>query len=147
ELFLADGSRYEHTGSFLAADRQIDPRTGTIRISATFPNPDSILRPGLYGRVRAETAVLAGALLVPQRAVTELQGAAQLRVVGPDNKLVTRNVKLGSRAGNRWVVESGITPGEQVVVDGPPLRDGSAVTPTPLAAAANAEPQSAGQVR
>ena len=77
----------------------------------------------------------------------ELQGAAQLRVVGPDNKLVTRNIKLGSRAGNRWVVESGITPGEQVVVDGPPLRDGTAVTPTQLPAAAEAQPQSAGQVR
>lgn len=149
ELYLADGSKYEHTGRFLAADRQIDPRTGTIRISASFPNPDGILRPGLYGRVRAETSVLQSALLVPQRAVSELQGASQLRVVGADNKLTTRNVKLGSRAGNRWVVESGLAPGDQVMIDGPPLRDGSVVTPTPLAAAAqNApEPESAGQVR
>jgi RND family efflux transporter MFP subunit len=149
ELFLADGSKYERTGSFLAADRQIDPRTGTIRISATFPNPDGILRPGLYGRVRAETAVLQGALLVPQRAVTELQGTAQLRLVGPDNKLVTRNVGLGRRAGNRWVVESGLTPGDQVVVDGPSLRDGSTVTPTPFAAeaAGGSQPGRAGEVR
>jgi RND family efflux transporter MFP subunit len=149
ELYLADGSKYEHTGRFLAADRQIDPRTGTIRISASFPNPDGFLRPGLYGRVRAETSVLSGALLVPQRAVAELQGSAQVRVVGPDNKLGTRTVKLGSRAGNRWVVESGLSAGDQVMVDGPPLRDGSVVTPTPLAAAAQngPEPQSAGQVR
>jgi len=149
ELYLADGSKYEHSGRFLAADRQIDPRTGTIRISASFPNPDDILRPGLYGRVRAETSVLQSALLVPQRAVSELQGAAQLRVVGADNKLVTRNVKLGSRAGNRWVVESGLAPGDQVMIDGPSLRDGSLVAPTPLAAAAQnvPEPQGAGQVR
>jgi len=149
ELYLADGSKYDQAGHFLAADRQIDPRTGTIRISATFPNPDGILRPGLYGRVRAETSVLQGALLVPQRAVTELQGSAQLRVVGPDNTLGTRNVKLGSRAGNRWVVESGLLPGDQVMVDGPSLRDGSAVTPTPLAAAAQnvPSPQGASQVR
>jgi membrane fusion protein (multidrug efflux system) len=149
ELYLADGSKYEHTGRFLAADRQIDPRTGTIRISASFANPDGILRPGLYGRVRAETSVLQSALLVPQRAVSELQGASQLRVVGPDNKLTTRNVKLGSRAGNRWVVESGLAPGDQVMIDGPALRDGSLVNPTPLAAAAQSgpTPQNAGQVR
>jgi RND family efflux transporter MFP subunit len=149
ELYLADGSKYEHTGQFLAADRQIDPRTGTIRISASFPNPDDTLRPGLYGRVRAETSMLSNALLVPQRAVAELQGTAQVRVVGADNKLATRNVKLGSRAGNRWVVESGLAPGDQVMIDGPSLRDGSPVTPTPLAAAAQngPEPQNAGQVR
>src|SRR5690606_31186300 len=81
ELFLADGSKYDQPGRFLAADRQLDPRTGTIRISATFPNPDQILRPGMYGRVRAETAIVEGALLVPQRAVAEMQGTAQVRVV------------------------------------------------------------------
>jgi RND family efflux transporter MFP subunit len=136
KLFLADGSEYDKVGSFLAADRQIDPRTGTIRISAIFPNPDNILRPGLYGRVRAETSVLASALLVPQRAVTELQGSAQVRVVGADNKVSLRNVKLGARAGNRWVVESGIAAGDNVVLDGPQLREGTLVTPTPLAPSA-----------
>jgi membrane fusion protein, multidrug efflux system len=140
KLFLADGSEYDKTGSFAAADRQIDPKTGTIRISATFPNPDNILRPGLYGRVRAETALVANALLVPQRAVTELQGAAQVRVVGADNKVSLRNVKLGGRAGNRWVVESGIAAGDQVVVDSPQLRDGTVVTPTQLAPSAQNEP-------
>jgi membrane fusion protein (multidrug efflux system) len=136
KLFLADGNEYDKVGTFLAADRQIDPRTGTIRISAVFPNPDNILRPGLYGRVRAETALLTGALLVPQRAVTELQGAAQLRVVGPDNKVNLRNVKLGARVGNRWVVESGIAAGDNVVLDGPQLREGALVTPTQLAPSA-----------
>jgi RND family efflux transporter MFP subunit len=135
KLFLADGSEYDKTGTFLAADRQIDPRTGTIRISATFPNPDNILRPGLYGRVRADTSTVKDALLVPQRAVAELQGAAQVRVVGPDNKVSLRNVTLGSRAGNRWVVEKGLNPGEQVVIDGPQLREGAVVTPTPVSAA------------
>ena len=140
KLFLADGSEYGQVGSFFAADRQIDPRTGTIRISATFPNPEHILRPGLYGRVRAETALLSNALLVPQRAVAELQGAAQVRVVGADNKVSLRNVKLGARAGNRWVVESGIAAGDQVVVDAPQLRDGTIVTPTQVTASAQNGP-------
>jgi RND family efflux transporter MFP subunit len=135
-LFLADGTEYDKPGKFLAADRQIDPRTGTIRISATFPNPDNILRPGLYGRVRAETSLLENALLVPQRAVTEMQGAAQVRVVGPDNKVSLRNVTLGARAGNRWVVETGLAPGDNVILDGPQLRDGTPVTPTPMAPSA-----------
>ncbi|HTV19516.1 MAG TPA: efflux RND transporter periplasmic adaptor subunit [Polyangiaceae bacterium] len=136
KLFLADGSEYDKPGSFLAADRQIDPRTGTIRISATFPNPERILRPGMYGRVRAETSVVEGALLVPQRAVSEMQGAAQVRVVSADNKVSLRNVTLGPRSGGRWVIESGIAAGEQVIVDGPQLRDGALVTPTPLAPSA-----------
>src|SRR5690606_38321591 len=128
-------------GRFLAADRQLDPRTGTIRISATFPNPDQILRPGMYGRVRAETAIVEGALLVPQRAVAEMQGTAQVRVVGADNQVSLRNVQLGARAGNRWGVEKGVEAGEQVIVDGPPLRDGARVTPTLLAASARNAPE------
>lgn len=143
KLFLADGSEYDKPGTFLAADRQIDPRTGTIRISATFPNPDHILRPGMYGRVRAETSLVENALLVPQRAVSEMQGAAQVRVVGPDNKISLRNVKLGARSGNRWVVEEGLAAGDQVVLDGPQLRDGTLVTPTPLAASAQNTPSDA----
>jgi membrane fusion protein (multidrug efflux system) len=138
-LSLADGSEYDKPGRFLAADRQIDPRTGTIRISATFPNPDNLLRPGMYGRVRAETAVLENALLVPQRAVTEMQGAAQVRVVGSDNKVALRNVTLGARSGNRWVVEAGLAPGDNVVVDAPQLRDGTLVNPTPMAPSARNE--------
>jgi membrane fusion protein (multidrug efflux system) len=90
--------------------------------------------------VRAETALLENALLVPQRAVTELQGAAQVRVVGPDNKISLRNVTLGARVGSRWVVEKGLAPGDNVVLDGPQLRDGATVTATPMAPSAQNNP-------
>ncbi|HEY2907760.1 MAG TPA: efflux RND transporter periplasmic adaptor subunit [Vicinamibacterales bacterium] len=133
-LILADNSVYPHAGVFRTADREIDPKTGTIRISATFPNPDHVLRPGQYGRVRAETSVLTDALLVPQRAVTELQGSYQIRLVGPDAKVVTRIVKMGARIGSRWVVEQGIEPGTRVVVEGPATRDGTTVTARPFSA-------------
>ncbi|HEY7291934.1 MAG TPA: efflux RND transporter periplasmic adaptor subunit [Vicinamibacterales bacterium] len=131
-LVLADGSVYPHGGSFLAADREIDARTGTIRISATFPNPQRTLRPGQYGRVRAETKVRTDALVVPQRAVTELQGAFQVRVVGPDNVVSTKMVKTGERVGSGWIIEQGLDPGARVVVDGPPTRDGTTVNPLPF---------------
>ena len=132
-LILADGTVYPRTGSFLAADREIDAKTGTIRISATFPNPDRTLRPGQYGRVRAETEVLNDALLVPQRAITELQGSYQLRVVGADNKVAARTVVPGDRVGSRWIIARGIDPGTRVVVEGPAVRDGSEVKPLPFA--------------
>jgi len=103
-LVLSDGTVYPRRGSFLAADREIDAKTGTIRISAIFPNPDRTLRPGQYGRVRAETRVLSSALLVPQRAVTELQGSFRVRVVGKDNIVSTRTVTPGERIGSRWIV-------------------------------------------
>jgi membrane fusion protein (multidrug efflux system) len=135
-LVLADGSVYPRTGSFLAADREIDAKTGTIRISARFPNPDHILRPGQYGRVRAETRVRADALLLPQRAVNELQGSFQVRVVGPDNKVGTRTVKVGERVGSRWVIDGGLEPGARVVVDGGSLSDGAVVNPRAFTAPA-----------
>jgi RND family efflux transporter MFP subunit len=137
-LTLADGSEYPTPGQFLAADRQIDPRTGTLRISVAFPNPRHILRPGQYGRVQAETQVVRNALLVPQRAVSELQGASQLRIVGPDNKVSVKTVTLGSRSGSRWVVAQGLEPGAQVVVDATQLRDGQVVKPHPYVATADA---------
>jgi RND family efflux transporter MFP subunit len=131
KLTLADGTLYPKTGAFLAADRQIDPKTGTIRISAAFPNPGHVLRPGQYGRVGADTRVVKDALLVPQRAVSELQGSAQVRVIGPDDKVDLRAVTLGSRIGPRWIVERGLKPGERVAVDAPQLRAGMTVRPTP----------------
>jgi membrane fusion protein (multidrug efflux system) len=137
-LVLADGSVYPRTGSFLAADREIEAKTGTIRISATFPNPDRILRPGQYGRVRAETHVRTDALLVPQRAVSELQGSFQLRVVGPDNKVSTKTVKVGDRMGSRWIIAEGLQPGARVVVEGARTPDGTVVNPKPFAAPAKA---------
>jgi RND family efflux transporter MFP subunit len=133
-LLLADGSVYPERGSFLAADREIDPKTGTIRISAVFPNPTHTLRPGEYGRVRAETETLDDAILVPQRAIIELQGSYQLRVVSPDNRVMTRTVKLGERAGNRWIVAEGVKPDERVVVEGAQTRDGTVVNPKPFTA-------------
>jgi membrane fusion protein (multidrug efflux system) len=127
-LILADGSIYPRAGTFTAVDREIDPKTGTIRISATFPNPAQTLRPGQYGRVRAETRVVNDALLVPQRAVVELQGTYHVRVVGTDSKTHVRTVTPGDRVGNRWIIASGLQPGDRVVVEGAPTRDGDAVT-------------------
>jgi membrane fusion protein (multidrug efflux system) len=137
-LVLADGSVYPRTGSFLAADREIDAKTGTIRISATFPNPDRTLRPGQYGRVRADTHVRTDALLVPQRAVSELQGSFQLRVVGPDNTVSTKTVKVGNRIGSRWIIDEGLQPGTRVVVEGARTSDGTVVNPKPFTASAEA---------
>jgi RND family efflux transporter MFP subunit len=133
-LTLADGKDYPRNGSFLAADRQIDPTTGTIRISGVFPNPSGLLRPGQYGRVRAATAVVPDALLVPQRAVAELQGLQQVRVVGTDNKVEVKTVTLGQQSGDRWIVAKGLEPGARVVVDAPLIRPGTVVTPAVLAA-------------
>jgi RND family efflux transporter MFP subunit len=133
QLVLADGRLYPRTGSFIAADRQVDPTTGTIRIGAAFPNPGNVLRPGQYGRVRATTRTVTNAVLVPQRAVTELQGSYQVKVVGPDNRVAIRPVKIRDRLGNQWLIESGLNPGERVVVEATPaIPDGALVRPTPV---------------
>ena len=130
ELILADGSVYPHKGKILLADRQVDPDTGTIRIVAAFPNPGNILRPGQYGRVRVETNMKKGALLLPQSAVTQSQGSYQVAVVGSDNKVSIRTVKPGVTVGTMWVIDEGLKPGEQVAVEGlQRLRDGTPVTP------------------
>jgi membrane fusion protein, multidrug efflux system len=138
-LALADGSIYPQKGTVLAVDRDVDPKMGTIRLSATFPNPGNVLRPGQYGRVRAQTAVRKNALLVPQRAVSELQTGYQLRVLTRDNKVNVRTVTLGNRIGNRWVVEKGLQAGDRVVIDGPSLREGTAVSPHPTPALTEAQ--------
>jgi membrane fusion protein (multidrug efflux system) len=131
-LTLTDGSIYPHKGKILLADRQVDPSTGTIRIVAAFPNPGNILRPGQYGRVRVETNMKTGALLVPQSAVGQLQGSYQAAVVGSDHKVSMRVVKPGETVGTNWVIDSGLNPGEQVVVEGlQKLKDGILVTPKP----------------
>jgi RND family efflux transporter MFP subunit len=132
ELILADGSIYPHKGKILLADRQVDPNTGTIRIVAAFPNPGNILRPGQYGRVRVETSMKKGALLLPQSAVAQTQGSYQVAVVGGDNKISMRTVKPGETLGTMWVIEEGLKPGEQVAVEGlQRLRDGTLITPKP----------------
>lgn len=128
DLILADGSIYPHKGTLLLTDRQVDVTTGSIRLVCAFPNPKNILRPGQYGRVRAAGDVRTGALLVPQRAVTELQGSYQVAVVGSDNKVSIRPAKVAERVDTMWVLESGVRPGELVVVEGlQKIRDGSTV--------------------
>ncbi len=132
ELILTDGSVYAQKGKILLADRQVDSNTGTIRIVAAFPNPGNILRPGQYGRVRVETSVKKGALLLPQSAVAESQGSHQVGVVGSDHKVSMRAVKPGETVGTMWVIDEGLKPGEQVVVEGlQKLREGTLVTPKP----------------
>jgi membrane fusion protein (multidrug efflux system) len=130
-LILADGSEFPQPGTFLAADRGIDPETGTIRISARFPNPEHVLRPGQYGRVRARTRVLQGALLVPARAVNDLQGGAFVRLAADDGKVHIRRVTLGPRSDNRWIVQNGLEPGARVIVDSPQIAEGTRVTTRP----------------
>ena len=130
KLALSDGSNYPHEGSFLLADRQVDANTGTIRVVGSFPNPNNLLRPGQFGRVIAEMGTQKSALLVPQRAVTELQGSFQLAVVGSDNKVSIRPVKVGPTIGKMLIIQDGVKPQERVVVEGlQKVKDGSVVTP------------------
>jgi RND family efflux transporter MFP subunit len=130
ELVLADGTLYPHKGKILWTDRQIDTNTGTIRLVAAFPNPGNILRPGQYGRVRIQTNTEKHALLVPQSAVKELQGGYQVATVDSGNKATIRSVKVGAKVGTLWVIEDGLKPNDQVVVEGiAKLKEGSAVTP------------------
>jgi RND family efflux transporter MFP subunit len=134
QLILANGSTYARSGGILFADRQVDQQTGTIRIAGAFANPGNILRPGQYAKVRAVTRILKGALLIPQRAVSQLQGSAQVAVVGTDNKVTIRSVQTGERVDTMWVITGGLTAGERVVAEGvQKVKDGSTVTPTPFA--------------
>jgi len=141
EMILADGSRYPHEGNFSFADRQVDVKTGTLRLQGLFPNPGNILRPGQFARVRAVTKTRRGALLIPQRAVTELQGSYQVAVVGKDNKVEIRPVKVAERIGTQWIVDAGLKPGERVVAEGiQRVRAGMTVNPKPLKAMTEAKP-------
>jgi len=137
QLILADGSTYPHEGKFYFADRQVDASTGAIRIAGLFPNPNNILRPGGYGKVRAVIRKQPGALLVPQRAVSELQGGYQVAVVGADNKVDVRSVTVGDRVDHRWIITSGLSAGDSVVVEGVQrMRTGVHVNPKPFVAEA-----------
>jgi RND family efflux transporter MFP subunit len=130
ELILADGTVYPHKGKILWTDRQVDTNTGTIRLAAAFPNPGNILRPGEYGRVRIQTSTKKNALLVPQTAVKELQGGYQVALVSADNKAIIRPVKAAEKVGTMWVIDDGLKPGDQVVVEGVSrVKDGSPVVP------------------
>jgi RND family efflux transporter MFP subunit len=132
ELILTDGSTYSRKGQVTFVDRQVDPTTGTIRVASAFPNPGNVLRPGQFGRIRALTSIRPDALVIPQRAVTELQGKAQVAVVGAGNKVQIRTVTLGPTVQSKYVVEQGLQAGEQVVIEGlAKAMDGSVVTPKP----------------
>jgi membrane fusion protein (multidrug efflux system) len=131
QLELSDGTTYPHQGRVIFVDRQVDPQTGTIRLVAAFVNPGNVLRPGQFGRVHAATAINRSAILVPQRCVTELQGTYQVAVVGGNNKVSVRTVKVGERVGSLWIIESGVNAGEQVVSEGnAKVKDGMTVNPT-----------------
>src|SRR5215471_2832046 len=114
ELILADGTTYPQKGKFYVADRQVNPQTGSLRLAGIFPNTGNTLRPGQYGRVRTVTTLRPGALLVPQRAVTEMQGMYQVAVVDSDNKIEIRPVKVGERTDSMWIIDQGLKPGERV---------------------------------
>jgi RND family efflux transporter MFP subunit len=137
ELILADGSTYPQAGTFYFADRQVNESTGAIRIAGLFSNPGNILRPGGYGKVRAVIRVQQDALLIPQRAVSELQGGYQVAVVDEANKVSIRTVNIGDRAGNQWVIADGLKRGERVIAEGvQKVRAGMQVNPKPFAAEA-----------
>ena len=133
QLILGDGTTFPQSGQVFVVNREIDSRTGTLQVRAEFPNPGNVLRPGQYARIRAVTELRKGAMVVPQRAVNELQGIYQVGVVSPENKVAIKAVKLGPQFGDLWVIDSGVQPGDKVVVDGlQRLRDGITVTPTPF---------------
>ena len=139
ELIRADGKVHPHKGRLLAADRAVDPNTGTIRITAIFPNPGNILRPGQYARVRLKVEERTGALPVAQRAVVEIQGKNFVWVVDDTNKASMRSVTVGPRIGSDWLIDTGLKPGDRIVVEGlQMLTEGGSVKPT--AALANASP-------
>ena len=130
QLTLSNGGIYPHSGKIIFADRQVDSQTGTIRIVGAFANPGNLLRPGQFGRIRAMTGFRKGALLVPQSAVSELQGRYQVAVVGPDNKVSIKVVQVGDRIGGLWTINSGIEVGDRVVSEGTlKVRDGAPVNP------------------
>jgi membrane fusion protein (multidrug efflux system) len=135
-LILSDGTEHPYPGKVLFVDRAVDPSTGTLRVDLSFPNPQKTLRPGLYGKVKAESEVVKGALLVPQRAVQELQGTYTVGVVGAGDKVETRKVKVGPKVGSQWIIEGGLKDGDRVIVEGfQRLRDGMTVVPQAEAAA------------
>ena len=147
ELVLADGSTYAHRGVIVAVNRQIDSTTGTIQLQALFPNPDSLLRPGQYGRVRMRRRDAGGnVLVVPERALIQVQGTYSLAVVGPGNKVSLRKVEVGPNSGTQRIVTSGVKEKDQIVVEGvQKVTDGAVVVPQPMTATASAAAKTEGR--
>ncbi|ADW67282.1 efflux RND transporter periplasmic adaptor subunit [Granulicella tundricola] len=129
-LTLSNGEAYAQKGHIAYVDRQINAQTGAIRIAASFPNPGNVLRPGQFGRIKADTQVRHNTLLIPQVAIQELQGLQQAYIAGPDNKAHLVTLKLGPQVGTNWVVEDGVSPGARVITDNLlKLGEGSPVAP------------------
>jgi membrane fusion protein (multidrug efflux system) len=142
ELILADGSVFPQKGEVAFADRQVDVRTGTITVATVFPNPNNLLRPGQFARIRAQTGLKKNAMLIPQRAVTEVQGRYLVAVVGPDNKVVIRQVKAAERYGQLWVIDEGLQPEDRVVAEGvQKVKDGMVVNPKPFEPESQSKPE------
>jgi membrane fusion protein (multidrug efflux system) len=133
ELILSDGSVYPKRGKWLFTSRQIDINTGTLQVAATFENPENLLRPGQYALVRAQTEIRKNVILVPQRAVTELQGAYQVATVDKDNKVHVKKVQVGQQIGTDWLINRGLAPDDRVVVEGlqKATKEGAEVDPQP----------------
>jgi membrane fusion protein, multidrug efflux system len=141
-LTLGNGSIYPYKGQIVFVDRQINTQTGTIQIAGSFSNPQNLLRPGQFGRIKAETEVRHDALLIPQRAVNELQGSYQVAVVAPDNTVQIRTVELGPQIGSDWIITRGIKPNERVATEGvSSLKDGMRVSPQQPATATATMPE------
>ncbi len=143
ELILSDGSVFPHHGRAILVGREVDVKTGTIQLAGAFPNPGNLMRPGQYAKVRVAMDLKKGAILVPQRAVSELQGSYQVAVVGADNKVTIRVVKTGPVEGSMWVIEEGLKPGDRIVVEGlQRVKSGMTVVPKEASspAASAAEP-------
>ena len=133
ELILADGSVYPHKGELAFADRQVDVQTGTIKVAALFSNPNNLLRPGQFAKIRAMTEIKTGALLIPQRAVSDVQGRNMVAVIGPENKIDIRPVKVGEEIGPDRIISEGLKPGEKVVAEGiQKVKSGMTVSPKPF---------------
>jgi membrane fusion protein (multidrug efflux system) len=132
QLTLADGTTYPLTGKFFFENRQVDIDTGTIQIAALFPNPQLLLRPGGYARIRSQSDTIKGALAVPQRAVTELQSSYEVAVVGVSNKIHIQPVKVGEEVGSQWIIESGLHPNDRIVAEGTQkAKEGMVIDPQP----------------
>jgi membrane fusion protein (multidrug efflux system) len=139
QLILADGSTYPMVGHIFASDREIGQTTGALRLEALFPNPQSVLRPGQFARVKVKLTIRHGALLVPQRAVVELQGAYQVAVLNADKTIHIQPVSVGERVGTSWIIEDGLHAGQRVVVEGvQKVKEGALVNPTEYAAGSQA---------
>jgi RND family efflux transporter MFP subunit len=144
QLIMANGATYEHPGKFSFAGREVNPTTGTIQLSGLFPNPDFVLRPGQFARIRSATAVRKGALIVPQRAINELQGSYQVAVVDDQNVAHVKTVKTGDQIGSNWLVEQGLNPNDRVVVEGLQVaKEGTRVNPQPFVSTNSPAPEGA----